>query len=342
MKALAALVTSKNISACALAGRAAFRIQEAAGVKADTIHQLIMLFPDGGQFPHYRVSMSPLIETSFLVVDECSMIDIWLLRKLLKECSAKTHIVLLGDVDQLGPISAGQPFADIIASGTIPVTRLDRVFRFAEGGEISAAAKAINMGTVSPLLSSEEQTEFVFVPCSDPEAGQNIIIELATHTLPGEGYSPDDIQILSPIKKPGVLCGCRELNAELRKRLNRPPHRVVVGDRVIQAKNDRERNIFNGELGIVARTLDEGFDVLFGDRRVVFNKQHFANRLEGPTKDLNWANGITVHKAQGSEFPVVIIPVFSAFSIMLTRNLYYTAVSRGQKKVIMRREIRLR
>ena len=90
-----------------------------------------------------------------------------------------------------------------------------------------------------------------------------------------------------------------------------------------------------GELGIVARTDDEGFDVLFGDRRVIFSKQHFANRLEGPTKDLNWANGITVHKAQGSEFPVVIIPVFSVFSIMLTRNLYYTAVSRGQKKVIM-------
>jgi exodeoxyribonuclease V alpha subunit len=164
----------------------------------------------------------------------------------------------------------------------------------------------------------------------DPEA-----VEIATHTLPGEGYSPDDIQILSPIEKPGVLCGCRELNAELRKRLNRPEHRVVVGDHVIQTKNDRERNIFNGELGIVARTDDEGFDVLFGDRRVVFNKQHFANRLEGPTKDLNWANGVTVHKAQGSEFPVVIIPVFSTFSIMLTRNLYYTAVSRGQKKVIM-------
>jgi len=97
------------------------------------------------------------------------------------------------------------------------------------------------MGTVSSLLSSAEQTEFVFIPCADPETGQNIIIELATHTLPGEGYSPGDIQILSPIKKPGVLCGCRELNAELRKRLNRPEHRAVVGDRVIQTKNDRDR-----------------------------------------------------------------------------------------------------
>src|SRR3984893_7462634 len=120
-------------------------------------------------------------------------------------------------------------------------------------------------GTVGSLLSCKEQTGFVFVPCADPEAEQNIIIELATQTLPSEGYSPDDIQILSPIKKPSVLCGCRELNAELRKRLNRPEHRVVVGDRVIQTKNDRERNIFNGELGIVARTDDEGFDVLFGD-----------------------------------------------------------------------------
>jgi exodeoxyribonuclease V alpha subunit len=146
VKALAALVGSENISACALAGRAAFRIQEAVGIVADTIHQLIMLFPGGDRFPQYGFSMSPLIKTSFLVVDECSMIDIWLLRKLLKECSANTHIVLLGDVDQLGPISAGQPFADMIASGTVPVTRLDRVFRFAEGGEISAAAKAINMG----------------------------------------------------------------------------------------------------------------------------------------------------------------------------------------------------
>jgi exodeoxyribonuclease V alpha subunit len=134
IRTLATLVTSKNISACAPAGRAAFRIQEAAGVEADTIHQLIMLFPGGGRFPQYRFSMSPLIKTSFLVVDECSMIDIWLLRKLLKECSARTHIVFLGDVDQLGPISAGQPFADMIASDTIPVTRLDRVFRFAEGG----------------------------------------------------------------------------------------------------------------------------------------------------------------------------------------------------------------
>jgi exodeoxyribonuclease V alpha subunit len=175
----------------------------------------------------------------------------------------------------------------------------------------------------------------VFSPCTDPETGQNIIVDLVTHLLPREGYSPDDIQILSPIKKPGVLCGCRELNAELRKRLNRPEHRVVIGDRVIQTKNDRERKIFNGELGIVVRADDEGFDVLFRGRRVDYNKQHFANRVEGPTTHLNWANAITVHKAQGSEFPVVIIPVFSAFSIMLTRNLYYTAVSRGQKKVIM-------
>lgn len=139
----------------------------------------------------------------------------------------------------------------------------------------------------------------------------------------------------SCLRSKSRVCFVDVENAELRKRLNRPEYRVVVGDRVIQTKNDRERNIFNGELGLVARADDEGFDVLFGDRRVVFNKQHFANRVEGPTKHLNWANAITVHKAQGSEFSVVIVPVSSAVSIMLTRSLYYTAVLRGQKKVIM-------
>jgi exodeoxyribonuclease V alpha subunit len=332
LKILARVVGIDNIRACALAGRAAYRVHQAT-----TIHRTIKMLPNVERFEDYDPDEF-CVTTDFLVVDECSIIDTYLFQKLLDECSPLTRIILVGDVDQLGPIVPGQPFADMIASGLFPVTRLDRVFRFAEGGAIAEVARAINTGDVSKVIDgSSNCAEFEFVRCTEVLAAQGKICDLFTRHLPAAGIPECDIQILVPVHKGD--CGRFELNTAIRRSFKRPDKTASVGDRVIQTKNDYKRGVFNGELGAVKCANDASLTVQFGEggetREVAYGKRSFAKRLQGPTKQLDWGYTITVHNAQGSEFPTVIAPVFNSYSVMLLRNLFYTAVSRGRTKVIV-------
>jgi exodeoxyribonuclease V alpha subunit len=292
------------------------------------------MFPGGTRFASYDHDEF-CIEADFLVVDECSMIDTYHFQKLLDECSPSTRIVLVGDIDQLGPIAAGQPFADLIASELFPVTRLDRVFRFAEGGAIAEAARAINHGDVDAIVNGSLSDEFEFVSCADPLDAQHKICDLITRDLPANEIPTKNVQVLVPVHK--GTCGRKELNKAIRAAFGRHDQIPAVGDRVIQTRNDPSRGVFNGQIGEIICADHKGISVLFDDvrRTIAYDTKSLSKRLDGPTNHLDWANAMTTHKAQGSEFEAVIVPVFNSYSVMLLRNLYYTAVSRGRKKVVV-------
>jgi exodeoxyribonuclease V alpha subunit len=228
----------------------------------------------------------------------------FLKRKLLEECSPNTRVILVGDSDQLGPINAGRPFADMIESAEaaraeghsgFPVTRLDRIFRFAEGGAIAVAAQAINSGDVSCIVDgSLNGPELEFIPCAEPQEIAAKVCELAARSLPAAEIKPNHIQALTPVHK-GV-CGRHSLNAAIRAALGRSDKRAAIGDRLIQMTNDKECGLLNGEIGIVTYANDECMTVRFDGRMVIYNKNALAkNREHGPTNHLDWANVITVH-----------------------------------------------
>jgi exodeoxyribonuclease V alpha subunit len=262
------------------------------------------------------------------------MIDTWLFQKVLEECAPHTRIVLVGDVDQLGPIAAGQPFADLIASELFPVTRLDRIFRFAEGGAIAEAARLINSGDVEPIVNgSLNCSELTFMPCADPLEARDKICQLVTRDLPAAGISSKNVQVLVPVHK--GASGRKELNTAIRAAFGRQEKVPAIGDRVIQTRNDPNLGVFNGQIGEIVRVDPGGFAVAFVDVPVPIAYGTTKSPQDGPSKSLDWANAVTVHKAQGSEFLAVIVAVFNSYSVMLLRNLYYTGVSRGRSKVIV-------
>jgi exodeoxyribonuclease V alpha subunit len=319
------------------------------------------MFPGGERFPDYDPDKF-CIDEDFLIVDECSMIDILLMLKLVEECSPHTRIIFVGDVDQLGPINAGHPFADLITSESFPVTRLNQIFRYTEGGAIAEAAQAINSGDGSCIMNgSLNGSEFEFIECKEADQIATRICGIAAHELRNDP-SPSHVQILTPVHK--GICGRLALNVSVRAALGRPEKRAVPGDRLMQMSNDTLRMLLNGETGIVTSASDAGITVDFdGEARCRFEtdcraakpgeaascrevacrgsaqtygKADLAKcRSQGPTNNLDWAYAVTVHKAQGMEFDIVIVPAASSFSFMLLRNLFYTAVSRGKKKVIV-------
>src|SRR3712207_6355951 len=318
---------------CAPPGRAAKRLAESTGREATTIHRLLEADPKEGGFK--RAEANP-VDCELLVVDETSMVDVPLMRALLRALPEGAALLLVGDVDQLPSVGPGQVLADVIASGAVPVVRLTEVFRQAAGSRIVTSAHLINAGKM-PDLAAREGSDFFFVDAPDPETGVEKALALVRDRIPRRfGLDPvRDIQVLCPMNRGGL--GARSLNVELQRALN-PPGEVRVerfgwtfcpGDKVMQVVNDHERQVYNGDLGVIAR-----MDMEEGELAVDFEGREVAYGF-GELDELVLAYATTVHKSQGSEYPAVVVPLSTQHFPMLQRNLVYTAVTRGKRLVVL-------
>lgn len=328
-----------TVTLAAPTGRAAKRMTEQTGMEARTIHRLLEIDPEFGAFSRGRDN---LLDCDLLVVDETSMVDVNLMLAVVDALPTSSALLLVGDVDQLPPVGPGQALADIIASGLVPVARLTEVFRQAEESRIIANAHRINQGVMPELPPPGASSDFYMVDIHSPEDGLAKIIEIVKERIPRRfGLDPlRDVQVLAPMNK-GVL-GARNLNIELQKALNPPKGRSVerfgwtfaAGDRVMQTANDYDRDVFNGDLGSVLRVDSEEAELvaLFDGRQVTYSFADLDNLMP--------AYATTIHKAQGSEYPAVIMPVTMQHYAMLARNLLYTAVTRGRSLVVLVGETR--
>jgi len=321
------------VALCAPTGRAAKRLAESTGLEARTIHRLLEADPKTGGFK--RGEAHPL-DCGLLVVDECSMVDVPLMRSLLQALPDQSALLLVGDVDQLPSVGPGQVLSDVIASGAMPVIRLTEVFRQAAQSHIVANSHRINGGQM-PELTAPDGSDFFFVEATEPEDAARKLLAVVSARVPARfGFDPvRDIQVLCPMNR-GSL-GARALNIELQRALNPPgPERVErfgwsfgPGDKVMQVANNYERDVFNGDLGFVtALDMEEGtLTVSFEGRAVEYGF--------GELDELVLAYAATIHKAQGSEYPVVVIPMATQHYAMLARNLLYTGVTRGKRLVVV-------
>jgi len=317
-------------------GRAAKRLAETTGHEARTIHRMLRWNPSTGTFS--RNADNPL-EADAIIVDETSMIDIELMRDLLLAVPLTAALVLVGDVDQLPSVGPGNVLRDVIQSGICPVKRLEQIFRQDEQSPIVWNAYRINRGDM-PALDARGPAEgegFYFIERDEPEAVLETVKELCTTRIPERfDLDPtDDIQVMAPMYR-GVI-GVTNLNAELRACLNPDAHPAIQrfghtfapDDKVMQVRNDYDKDVFNGDIGRVAEIdrIAEALTVRFDDRHVAYG----FDELDG----LQPAYAISVHKSQGSEYPAVVIVLASHHYVMLQRNLLYTAVTRGVRLVVI-------
>ena len=323
---------------CVLAaptGRAAKRLAETTGRTAKTVHRLLEFDPATGDFK--RNQQRPLSGDLF-VLDETSMVDVVLGHQVLRAIPSEACVILVGDVDQLPSVGPGSVLADVISSNVVPVVRLTEIFRQASESRIITAAYAINNGQMPNLSTSEELTDFYFVESSEPEAIQDMVVRLVKDRIPNRfGFDPkSDIQVLTPMNR--SLLGARNLNQVLQEAINpssgdpeiqRFGWTFRIGDRVIQTENNYDRDVFNGDLGIVEKInrIEQVMTVDFESRPVEYD---FSDLDE-----LSLAYVLSIHKSQGSEFPCVVIPLHTQHYLMLQRNLIYTAVTRGKKLVVL-------
>jgi exodeoxyribonuclease V alpha subunit len=322
-----------RVALAAPTGRAAKRLAELTGHEAKTIHRLLEFSPKQGGFQ--RNGERPL-KADVVIVDEASMVDIVLMHHLVKALPATARLVLVGDVDQLPSVGPGAVLRDLIASGTPHVVRLDRIFRQAEGSWIVTNAHRINQGEFPEFPERGSGGDFFFVHRDDPEEVRQTILDLCRRRLPHRyGLDPiDDIQVLTPMHR--GLVGTQRLNADLQQLLNGTPISLTRGsqtfrlrDKVIQIVNDYDKDVYNGDIGRVARLDADAarLAVEFEGRRVWY---------EGVELDqLAPAYAISIHKSQGSEYPAVVIPITTSHFVMLQRNLLYTAVTRGKRLVVL-------
>ncbi|MCZ7640481.1 MAG: ATP-dependent RecD-like DNA helicase [Verrucomicrobia bacterium] len=321
---------------CAPTGRAAKRLAQATGLEASTIHRLLEARPGVSGFA--RNESQPL-EADLLVVDECSMVDVPLMHHLLRALPASASLLLVGDVDQLPSVGPGLVLRDLITSGVVPVVRLTEVFRQAAHSQIITNAHRINQGQLPDLTAAPAGSDFYFVPREDPDAIARTLLELVKTRIPARfGLDPiRDIQVLSPMNR-GSL-GIRELNARLQQELNpaQPDQPMAakfgwqfrVRDKVIQTENNYDKEVFNGDIGQITALdpVEQELRVRFDDREVTY--------AYGELDELALAYAITVHKAQGSEFPAVVLPLALQQYLLLQRNLIYTGLTRGKQLVVM-------
>ena len=288
-------------------------------MEAKTIHRLLEYNPMDG---YKRNDENPL-EGDALIVDECSMIDIMLFYNLMKAIPSKMRLILVGDIDQLPSVGAGNVLRDIIDSQRIPVVRLTRIFRQAQTSRIVMNAHAINAGRF-PNISNGKDTDFFFINVDDAEAIPQLIVGLVRDRLSkAYGYNPKEIQVLTPMQRGNV--GVSNLNTQLQNALNpsgesltRGGYTFRRGDKVMQIRNNYDKNVFNGDIGYVnaVDTTERTLTVIYDGRLVEYD----VSELD----ELTLAYAVTIHKSQGSEFPVVVIPVTMKHYVMLQRNLIYT------------------
>ncbi len=323
-----------NILLAAPTGRAAKQMSETTGFGAKTIHRMLSFnFRSGG----FQKNEKDPLDCDLLIVDEASMIDTVLMHHLLKAVPPEATLILVGDVNQLPSVGAGNILGDIIASRVIPVVRLNEIFRQARQSQIIVNAHQINNGFL-PKTNGEndENTDFYFIDQESPERVLEIILELAANRIPQKfGFdASDDIQVLSPMHK--GLVGTANLNKELQKRLNPQKDNIVYGnttfhchDKVMQIRNNYDKNVFNGDIGRVVDINRETREVIiaFDGKKIAYDFTELDEIVP--------AYAVSVHKSQGSEYPAVIIPVLTQHYILLQRNLIYTAVTRGRELVIL-------
>ena len=323
-----------KIMLAAPTGRAAKRMSETTGYEAKTIHRMLEYSIQKGGFQ--KNDEFPL-DCDLLIVDEASMIDTILMHHLIKAIPAQVTFILVGDVNQLPSVGAGNVLKDIIGSGAVPVVELNEIFRQAKESLIIVNAHKINNGVIPSLKPSGKKVyDFYFIEQEDPEEVLKIILDLTTDRIPKRfGFDPiESIQVLTPMHKGTV--GAGNLNVELQKVLNPSGEGVVRGarnfkinDKVMQIKNNYDKEVFNGDIGRIKSIDQENQEVMisFDDRQVPY---HYTDLDE-----VMLAYAVSVHKSQGSEYPAVIIPVLSQHYVLLQRNLIYTGVTRGRKLVVM-------
>jgi exodeoxyribonuclease V alpha subunit len=326
-----------RVKLAAPTGRAAKRMSEATGKESQTIHRLLQFEPSTGKFKHHQGN--PL-EGDLFILDETSMIDLVLAYRMVRSIPLHAALILVGDVDQLPSVGPGNVLRDIIESKAVPVQWLDEVFRQAAESAIITNAHKINAGQL-PSWTREEsgkmsESDFYFIDCPDPEKGAELVQYLVKKRIPDRfGFDPiRDIQVLTPMQK-GQL-GVRNLNLLLQSTLNpsgsgisRYGYRFGIGDKVMQIVNNYDKEVFNGDIGIIGN-LD------FEERNVEVQFEGRAVRYDFEQLDeLVLSYAITIHKAQGSEYPCVVIPIHTQHYTLLQRNLLYTAVTRGKKLVVL-------
>lgn len=319
----------ERILLAAPTGRAAKRLAEATGLEAKTVHRLLEIDPRRGGFQ--RNASNPL-DCDVLVVDETSMVDLPLFRAILEAVPDGARLVLVGDADQLPSVGPGNVLRDVIASGRVPTVRLSQIFRQRERSGIVDAAHLVNAGEMPP----DDAADFFVVVREEPEEAVATIAELVAERIPRRwGLDPTrDVQVLAPMNR--GIAGTANLNQVLQARLNPDgreivagPRRFRIGDRVLQIRNDYDKEVYNGDLGRVVAWDEDTLrlDVEIDGRVVPYES--------GDADDLRLAYASSIHRSQGSEYAAVVVPVLTQHFVMLQRNLLYTAITRGKKLVVL-------
>jgi exodeoxyribonuclease V alpha subunit len=329
------IFTAKGLrcAACAPTGRAAKRVAEATGMEAKTIHRLLEFDPSVGAS---RRNQDMPLEADLVVVDEMSMVDVVLMNQLLRAIPPWACLVLVGDIDQLPSVGPGSVLGDLIESKTIPVIRLTEIFRQAGQSYIVKAAHAINHGE-EPESAPTATGDFFFIEANTPELILDRIVTMIRERIPARfGLDPlRDVQVLSPMNRTDLGVGA--LNQKLQEILNPPDARKKevqrfgntyrVGDKVMQTKNNYDKEVFNGDIGRVF-----SIEAVDQEVRVDYEGRHVSYEFS-EIDELALAFACTIHKGQGSEYPAVVIPLHTSHFVMLQRNLLYTGITRGRKLV---------
>lgn len=339
-----------NIMLCAPTGRAAKRIEESTGIEAKTIHRMLGYMPLGDGFGKFEYNEDNPLDADLIIVDETSMVDLLLFENLLRGIKESTKLILVGDIDQLPSVGAGNVLRDLINSNSIKVVILDEIFRQSKNSNIILNAHRINNGE-SPILNGKD-SDFFFLPTNNNVDTRNLVVDLVSRRLP-KAYNYNalkDIQILTQTKK--GICGVIELNKVLQNILNKAdPYKNEItlgqktfrlGDKVMQTKNNYtlgydednldEDNVgvFNGDMGYISY-IDKEDKKLFVEFEDGRNIEYSSEDID----NLELAYSITIHKSQGSEFKCIVIPLFDGFYMLQTRNLLYTAITRAKELIVL-------
>jgi exodeoxyribonuclease V alpha subunit len=318
-------------------GRAAKRLTEATGVQAKTLHRLLEYAPHDNS---YQRNEDYPLPHQFIIVDEFSMVDILLFYHLLKALPREAHLLLVGDADQLPSVGPGNVLRDLLRSEEIPSIRLTELFRQAQQSNIIVNAHRINQGQM-PAMKVEASSDFFFMREDDPLRAQQLVLDLVQRRLPARYHfnSVSDIQVLSPMYKGPA--GVNMLNERLQERLNPSSMQQVewgdrlfrTGDKVMQTKNNYDKGVFNGDVGFIRHINKENsvVKVEFAEEAGPLTIEYEFHELD----ELVLAYAVTVHKSQGSEYPVVIVPLFREHYMLLQRNLLYTAITRAKRFCVL-------
>ncbi len=323
-----------NVLLCAPTGRAAKRLHESCRMEAKTIHRLLAFDPAQGGFKHNEDN---LLTCHYLIIDESSMVDVSLMHALLKALPEEAGLILVGDVDQLPSVGAGQVLSDIIRSQHVPVITLTDIFRQAKGSDIIMNAHRVNKGIMPVLEHKKDLTDFYFIEADSSDDVVEKVLYIVKERIP-KRFGVDsvkDIQVLCPLQRGGM--GARLFNVELQKTLNpdwqtgieKYGQQYAVGDKVMQIENDYDKEVYNGDLGFIEAidAVEQEMSIWFDGRKIIYDFSDLDT--------ITLAYATTIHKSQGSEYPVVVFPITMKHYMMLKRNLVYTGLTRGKKLVVL-------